>query len=156
MAGPLLHVIPQKCLSTCMKAEAAPQRSFQGRALSEWARTASNTKGPREEQTASWDSAGPSYQAQRHMCHTAPSRQMVWHCPAAGQHHRLKGNFGFLCPTRSNLVFCSLNVMDVTVKGPRGITHTGQFPKGRRSVEFLFLQHLAWCLAWRGCSGNLC
>ena len=152
MAGPLLHIIPQKCLSTCMKAEASPQPSFQGRVLSEWARTASNRgalpsgcKGPQR---------GANTLLGQCWSKLPDPEAHVSHCPLqtdgvalSGQHHRLKGSFGFVCPTSSNLVFCSLNVTDVTVKGPRGITHTGQFPKGRRSVEFLFLQRLAWCLA---------
>lgn len=80
----------------------------------------------------------------------------MWHHPMKGQRRRLNGSFGFVCPTGSHVVFCPLNVTGVTVKGPRGITHTGQFPKGSSLVDFLFPQHLAWCLAQGGGSGSLC
>ena len=53
--SPLLHIIPEKCLSLCMKAKPSSQRSFQGSVVSERARTASHTgactsasKGPKK------------------------------------------------------------------------------------------------------------
>ena len=150
-SSPMLHIVPEKCLSLCMKAKPSSQRSFQGRVLSERARTASHTdaftsacKGP-QKGTNGLLGKRRSRPPDPDTCHAALSRQIgQQHCPMAGWYHRLKGSLGFVCPTRSNLIFCSLNVMGMLSKAKR--THNGPFPKGRSCVEFLFLQHLVWCL----------
>lgn len=64
-----------------------------------------------------------------------------------------ENDFGFVCPTGSNCVFCPLNVMGVAVKEQEG-SPTMDSCFRTEALKDLFPPHPAQCLAEGRCLGN--